>query len=246
MPRVRERFTPGVAVATAAHGLILIGLLALAATAADDYYRAIGAPGAPAGGGGGGGGPVVRYVELPAVGRFEVPRPPPSESPARAMVPLTLPKPELASLPDAMRQPGVPLTSGPVQSVVLGRGPGTGGGPGAGTGSGGGIGSGRGTGVGAGTGPGTGGEGGSVLPPEPRYAILPPDDRPPSVRGREFEVEFWVDASGRVTRVDVRPEIEDADYRRRFLDRMRQFQFNPARTLEGQPVNGRLIIRIAL
>jgi hypothetical protein len=59
-------------------------------------------------------------------------------------------------------------------------------------------------------------------------------------------VEFWVDASGRVTRVDVRPEIEDADYRRRFLDRMRQFQFNPARTLEGQPVNGRLIIRIAL
>jgi len=66
------------------------------------------------------------------------------------------------------------------------------------------------------------------------------------VRGKEYAVRFWVNAQGRVTRVEVEPEIEDRDYRGRFLEQMYQFQFTPARTLDGRPVDGQIVIRIAL
>jgi hypothetical protein len=84
-----------------------------------------------------------------------------------------------------------------------------------------------------------------VLPPEPKFIIVPAD-RPKSVRGREFAVHFWVDARGRVTKVEVDPEIEDREYRRRFLDQMYQFQFTPARTLDGRPIDGHIVIPITL
>jgi cephalosporin-C deacetylase-like acetyl esterase len=73
-----------------------------------------------------------------------------------------------------------------------------------------------------------------------------PADRPRSVRGREFAVHFWVDRRGRVTKVEVDPQIEDGDYRKKFLEQMYQFQFTPARTLDGQPVDGHIVIPITL
>jgi TonB family protein len=140
----------------------------------------------------------------------------------------------------------VPSVGQVAAAAAIGRGAGTGGGPGAGTGTGGGVGSGQGTGVGSGVGPGSGGgEGGSVLPPEPKFIIVPAD-RPGSVRGREFAVHFWVDRQGKVTRVEVEPEIEDAEYRRKFLEQMHQFQFTPARTPDGRPVDGHIVIPITL
>ncbi len=228
-------------VAAAVHGGFVIALL-IGAAASEEFYRAIGDPGAP--GGGGGGGTVVRYVELPpvAMARRASERP----QPERAAVQLVLPRPDIAALPDAMRPLTPPEVVGrDVAALRLGSGPAGGGGPGAGPGSGGGVGAGVGAGVGSRRGPGSGGEGGDVLPPEPKFIIVPAD-RPRSVRGREFEVHFWVDATGRVTRVEVEPEIEDADYRRKFLEQMRQFQFTPARTLDGRPVSGHIVIPITL
>jgi hypothetical protein len=133
-----------------------------------------------------------------------------------------------------------------IPATVDGAGLGTGSGPGAGTGTGGGVGSGTGAGVGSGEGPGTGGgEGGAVLPPEPKFIIVPAD-RPGSVRGKKFSVHFWVDRTGKVTKVEIEPEILDAAYQRKFLEQMYKFQFTPARTLEGTPVDGHLIIPMTL
>ena len=84
-----------------------------------------------------------------------------------------------------------------------------------------------------------------MLPPEPKFIIVPAD-RPGSVRGMEFRVHFWVDRRGRVTKVEVDPDIEDAAYRRKFLNQMFQFQFAPARTLDGRAVDGHIIIPITL
>jgi hypothetical protein len=46
--------------------------------------------------------------------------------------------------------------------------------------------------------------------------------------------------------VEVDPPIDDAGYRRKFLDQMFQFQFNPARTTDGRPVSGHVVIPITL
>ncbi len=48
------------------------------------------------------------------------------------------------------------------------------------------------------------------------------------------------------SRVEVDPPIDDAGYRRKFLDQMFQFQFNPARTTDGRPVSGHVVIPITL
>jgi hypothetical protein len=65
--------------------------------------------------------------------------------------------------------------------------------------------------------------------------LLPPD-APPSVKGKEFRVRFWIDERGRVTHIEVDPPIPDAEYRGEFNDRMRQFRFYPARDSEGNPI----------
>jgi protein TonB len=240
-PHSEERFRGGLVLSFALHGGIIAAAIVAAAVGPDEMFRSAGGPGVR-GGGGGGGGSVVRFVELPqleAAGQVAAPVAP------RVAPPLELPRPDVTRLLQTaprveFRQAG-PLTAG----LRLGAGPGSGGGPGSGTGSGGGVGSGQGTGVGSGQGPGTGGEGGTILPPGVKLSILPAD-RPRSVRGKEYAVRFWVNAQGRVTHVEVEPEIEDRDYRGRFLEQMYQFQFTPARTLDGQPVDGQIVIRIAL
>ncbi|NIM49693.1 MAG: hypothetical protein GTO22_10690 [Gemmatimonadales bacterium] len=228
-------------IAATVHGGLVVALV-LGAAASDQIYRSIGGPGPR--GGGGGGGSVARYVELvpamtrEAAARHEEPTPP------RPPVELALPQPELE--PTVAELPRFEVVTGLViPAPRLGRGTGTGGGPGAGSGRGGGAGTGQGTGVGAGRGPGTGGDGGNVFPPEPTFIIVPAD-RPKSVRGKQFDVHFWVDARGRVTKVEVDPAIEDAGYRKKFMEQMYQFQFTPARTLDGRPVPGRVVIPITL
>ena len=241
IPRSRERFGSGVALAAAVHGGLVLAMIVAAATS-DELLRAIGGAG-PRGGGGGGGGSVVRYVDLPPLefagaAVAEAVRPPAAQ--------IELPRPDVTELASAAPPVELRQITGPlVAGLRVGSGPGSGGGPGAGTGTGGGVGSGQGTGVGTGEGPGTGGEGGSVLPPEPKFIIVPAD-RPKSVRGHEYAVHFWVDARGRVTKVEVDPQIEDREYRRRFMDQMYQFQFTPARTLDGRPIEGHIVIPITL
>ncbi|MGH7751216.1 MAG: hypothetical protein ACREN5_00230, partial [Gemmatimonadales bacterium] len=119
-------------------------------------------------------------------------------------------------------------------------------GAGSGAGSGTGTGSGQGSGVGAGVGPGTGGTGGDVFPPQARYSILPPLPKPAAVRGKSFQVHFWVSAAGRVTKVRVSPEIPDGAYRKKFLTLMHEYTFAPARTLDGTAVAGETTITVTL
>jgi TonB family protein len=85
-----------------------------------------------------------------------------------------------------------------------------------------------------------------VFPPEPKYSILPPLPKPASVRGQTYRVRFWVDVSGRVTTVEVTPRIPDGEYRRKFLDLMRQYTFTPARRADGTPVRGETVVVITL
>jgi hypothetical protein len=97
--------------------------------------------------------------------------------------------------------------------------------------------------VGGGAGPGTGGEGGTVFPPEPKQIVLPPE-APDAIKGQEFSVRLWIDADGRVTKVEVEPPIEDARYRRKFLDRMYQLTFYPARASDGRAVSAQFVIAV--
>jgi protein TonB len=209
----------------------------------DVDMRTPGGPG-PAGGGGGGGAPRVTYIDIayyrPARQREETP--PPVEE-------IVIPTPMIAPVEmpvDTVRFEAPRSDTAPITGSVLGDGPGSGGGVGAGTGSGGGIGSGRGTGVGSGVGPGTGGGGGEIFPPAPRYSILPPLPRPKSVTGRDFQLKFTISPDGRVLDVQIRPEIRDADYRRRFLSQLYEWTFAPAMTREGLAVKGETIVTVRL
>lgn len=198
----------------------------------------------PVGGGGGGGARVIAYVDLPAY----VPPRREREEQQQPVDELVIPRIEVApvEMPVEDLRFEVRRDTTPITSTVLGEGAGTGGGRGAGTGTGGGIGSGRGTGVGSGVGPGTGGEGGEIFAPAPRFTILPPLPRPNSVKGREFQFLFTVGPDGRVEDVKIRPEIRDADYRRRLMAQLYQWTFAPALTREGVPVRGEALVTLAL
>ena len=76
-----------------------------------------------------------------------------------------------------------------------------------------------------------------VVPASVRWAVFPPPGAPREVRGRKYEVKFWVSAEGRVTRVEVSPPIKDEGYRREFTERMMGVLFNPATTRDGRPVD---------
>jgi TonB family protein len=100
-------------------------------------------------------------------------------------------------------------------------------------------------GTGAGTGPGTGTGRGTA--PEPKQIIMPPpEDRPGELRGVSLQVTFEVDATGRVERVQVEPEIRDRGYAKKFLEVMRKYQFRPARDPGGAPVPGVAVIVVTL
>jgi protein TonB len=241
LPRTRQSPVGGTVFSLAFHGLIVFLVVWTGRQVAQEEFLTAGGYG-PEGGGGGGGGSRVQYVELPPYMASAAPAR--SEESPTPEIEIPIPRPELRDIPQETRHIRVTRPTGPVvPAQAIGRGPGSGGGTGAGTGSGGGVGSGSGTGVGSGTGPGSGGDGGNAYAPRSRQMLLPPE-APPSIKGREFKVRFWIDERGRVQRIEVEPRIPDASYRREFHERMRQFRFYPARDADGNAIPSYYDVRI--
>ncbi|HKI96713.1 MAG TPA: hypothetical protein VJ992_15595 [Gemmatimonadales bacterium] len=239
VPRTDRSYTRSVTGSLVVHGLLIAGLLWMISS---DTPAGGAGPG-PAGGGGGGGGARTTYVELPpyqaSAARTAVP------TPDAVSQPLVIPKPHVTTPPVEQRLELRELKPERI-AEVSGAGEGTGGGAGSGTGTGGGQGGGTGTGTGNATGPGTGGGSGHIFPPTSRYVMLPPDNRPSSVRGKTVQVHFWIDARGNVERVAIDPEIRDRAFGKRFRDLLRSYKFFPATTPDGTHVAGELTVTFSL
>ena len=224
LPLPRRRLGPGAIASLLLHGLLVVLI----------FWR--GAELVSGGGGagplgGGGGSPAPKFVALPGLPApvaAEVPPPPP--------VVIVAPTPEvLPAEPEPIPVPPAPVAVA-AAGADSGAGPGTGGGQGTGAGGG----------VGAQTGPGTGGPEGYIVPADPRWSIMPPTDRPASLRGRRYTVRFWVAPDGRVTRVEVAPEIADRAYRQRFIEKMMDYRFRPAMMRDGTPIASVFSITVTL
>ncbi len=243
LPRSDRRYGAGVILAAAFH---VIAVILLVVSLTDPYQAGTERPGVAGGGGGGGGGRSVQYVQLPPSSTAGVPTARRASVPA-ASTELELPRPttETEEQPEAIpvtnADPATLFNERTTSLLTLGPGSGTGVGPGSGAGIGGGTGTGRGTGVGSGIGPGSG-DGAAVYAPEPRAIIYPYEAPPASIRGGRFRIRFWVDARGRVDKVEIEPEIQDPAFRRKLLDRVSSWTFYPARTIDGKPVAGQLVI----
>jgi len=189
-------------------------------------------------GGGGGGGNREAYISLPA----SAPRP------AAPVAPVTTAPPVVEQAPTPEPVQPVPVDT-PVTQASAGPGNGEvgdsagGTGPGAGGGTGGGIGPGTGTGTGPGEGGGAGGVGRGPL--QKRW-VIPPENSPKELRGKAIRVTFWVDAAGKVQKVDLDPEIRDRGYAKKFLEAMMNYEFRPAQGPDGLPVAGKTEITITL
>ena len=239
LPQARRRFGRWTVGSVALHGLLVL-LIVLSETGVFAELFGTGSGSGPVGGGGGGGGLRVAFVDLPAF--ITAKAPDRAEAPRNDAVELRVPNPELKPIPRPERKVKMIQLTRPVSVAAnLGRGPGPGGDAGDGIGAGGGIGTGEGTGEGSHKGPGTGGRG-YVFAPEPRSVVYPVEEPPSSVKGQSFNIRFWVDARGRVTKVDIDPPIEDASFRKKLLESMYQWIFYPARTADGRSVNGQLVI----
>jgi outer membrane biosynthesis protein TonB len=161
----------------------------------------------------GGGMEVIAYTEV---------RPPPVPE---EQVPIPIP------VPDAPQPPAEQQEPAQAPARVLGRAPSAGEGRGPETGPGTETGTGRGDG-------GTGEAGTSaVTAPSPRGLILPPSDRPASVRGRSVTVYVFVSERGTVVSDSTRlaPGSGDARFDTRLRRQASEWVFNPARR-EGRPV----------
>jgi hypothetical protein len=231
LPRAERSYGRAISVSAGIHAAVLLVLVWVAARVESRPAPSAAGPG-PLGGAGG-----VRYVELPA---YRVPQRWGVERAVRQPATPT-PKPQVrepapaVSVEDVARVSLVAVHEGELRDLS-----------GAGSGKGGGVGYGTGLGTGDGRGPGGGGADDGIFPPQARYSILPPLPRPGSVRGKRFEVRFWVDATGRVTRVAVRPAISDAEYRKQFVQLMLQYTFTPALRPDGTPVAGETVLTITL
>jgi hypothetical protein len=119
---------------------------------------------------------------------------------------------------------------------------------GTGAGTGGGTGGGVGPGTGPGTGPdvGGGGAGGAGTGPQQKRWVIPPENSPKELRGKAIRVTFWVDAAGKVQKVELDPEIRDRGYAKKFLEAMMNYEFRPARGPDGLPMPGKTEITITL
>jgi hypothetical protein len=199
----------------------------------------------PGGSTGGGGGNRVAYITLPSIPR------PPSPSRFEVRAPVTLPKLEKTPVPEPVTP--APALTQPLDTVAVAVADTVRAGTQAASGDAGqvgqvgaGAGGAQGPGGGAGPGAGGGGQGGTLRPPEPRV-ISPPFDAPPKeLRGVSLNVTFWVRVDGRVERYEVRPEIKDREYAKKFDEVMRAFRFTPARAPDGTTVAGTTTISFTL
>jgi periplasmic protein TonB len=239
MSRATRRSPAGVLASVVLH-LLIGGLLFLRIR--EDFERVLdaGRQGAGARGGGGGGAGRVAYITLPAPSaapRVAVTVEPPTETPPPVPVipaptpPPVIPPPAPEVHPLAVAAP----SATPTGDSVAGVGPGQGGGEGGGTGGGVGPGIGPGRGPGEGTG---GGAGGSGRAPRPRYELIPPQDPPKELRGKEVRILFAIDAEGKVRRVTFDPEIPRGKFADRLKETMQDYRFHPALGPDGKPVPG--------
>ena len=188
----------------------------------------------------------MAYITLPSLPRTEsppqftvtvpVPPPKPIEKPLPKLEPVSQIAPES---PETLAIPAADTVRPSGESDG-----GSGGGERAGTGAG--PGAGKGTGLAGGAGNGGGGDGGTLQPPEPRDMAFPFDAPPKELRGVSLYVTFWVGADGRVQRYQVRPEIRDRQYAKKFDEVMRAFRFTPARAPNGTRVAGTTSISFTL
>jgi periplasmic protein TonB len=224
----------GLGLSAAVH-LLVIGL---AAWGTHHIAESDGDPGDGSGRnpGGGGGGAFAVLVVAPSL---------PSAPPPPA---LTVPSLAALTIPVEQAPETVPEQISAEELARLaqatGVGAGTGGGPGSGTGSGGGSGSGVGTGVGPDSG--AGGGHGTYFMPQPQSVILPPPDRPASVRGITVTARFEISATGEVLRVTLEPTLPDRRFRDAFLERLRRYAFTPASAPDGHPVPSVYEVRFPL
>lgn len=134
-------------------------------------------------------------------------------------------EPEIAPQPEPAQAPTIAAAPSGPGTVGEGEGPGKATGPGTA----------EGTGRGAGGTEAVGTSG--LMAPVPRGMILPPADRPRSVRGREVTVWVFVTERGRVVADSTRlePPTPDAGYNRRLRQSAAEWSFEPARRT-GRPV----------
>ena len=237
--QVRERGTlRGLGLSAAVH----LGVLALVLWGQHRMFAEGRAPGNGPGAGGGGGGGGGRVFAV-----FALPPAPVTLPPAPA---LTVPSLQALTMPVVRPPEEVPVHVSAEELAALVRAVGPGSGPGQGSGTGPGSGSGSGGGSGSGTGPGVGGDsgggGGTVYPPSPQQIILPPVDRPASVRGITLRVRFQISARGEVLGVTLAPPLRDRKFRDDFLERLRRYTFSPAHTRDGRAVPAVYEIRFPL
>jgi TonB family protein len=76
--------------------------------------------------------------------------------------------------------------------------------------------------------------------------ILPPPDRPQSVRGITVTARFEISASGEVLRVTLQPTLPDRRFQSAFLERLRRWAFRPAYSPDGRAVPGVYEVRFPL
>jgi len=240
LPKTGKKFTGGAAVSLALHGLLLLVIIWSGIRAAHQLMGT--GPGmGPAGGGGGGTGSTITYVDIPAyvTSSNKVRAPDPVDD----GVTFSMVQPRVREIERPIRTERFTRPMAPVMpSTWRGRDGGVSNDGGVGPGAGGGAGSGLGTGIGSHTGPGTGGGRGAVYAPEPRSVVYPVEEVPSSIKGMELVIHFWVDSRGRVTKVEVDPQIGDKTYHDKLLASLSRWIFYPARTAEGSPIEGELIV----
>jgi protein TonB len=239
VPKARAERGRWAFVSVLLHSLLVLLIVGAETGFFENVFGTGGGPG-PAGGGGGGGAERITYVELPTYEPTALAAPRPSateqlrfnpEQPSVRQIPL----PELRL---NLQRP----TQTIARVSAVGSDRGTGGGPGRGPGSGGGRGTGLGTGIGSHVGPGTGDNQPYVYAPEPRSITFPIVTVPRQLRGQELTIHFWVDARGRVTKVEVEPPIRDRAYRDALRETLLGWSFYPARTASGAAVAGEMEI----
>jgi outer membrane biosynthesis protein TonB len=165
---------------------------------------------------------------------MQIQQPPPAPQPEPVVVPpVPTPTPTITPIPDPPVDTVRPVTP-PSQTT------------GTGTGqtqqqAGGGTGSAAGPGTATGTGRGGGGDSetgaGRIIAPSPRGLILPPSDRPRSVRGKSITVYVFVNERGTVvsdsTRLD--PSSGDGGFDRRLKQQASEWRFR-AGSRGGSPI----------